>query len=214
MKDVYFISGLGADERLLQYIELPGMRIHYIHWLTPKKRESWDSYTLRMLEQVTAPHPILIGMSMGGMIAVEMNKHITVEKTILISSAKTYHEVPFYFRFLRYFKVHHWLGYKLLTQLGLLLGNWLFGTQNKAESQLLKEIIHDIDETYFRWAWHKVACWKNEFIPDNLIHIHGDNDHMLPICFIKADILVGGGTHLMVLNKAEEISAILNELIG
>lgn len=213
MQDVYFISGMGADERLLQYLDIPEIRIHYIHWITPEKNESWNSYTKRLLEQIHHPNPILIGISMGGMIAIEMNKHISVAKTILISSAKTYHEIPFYFRLLKYVKIHHWLGYKLLTKLGLLAGNWLFGTRSKAESKLLKEIIYDIDETYFRWAWHRVACWKNEFIPEKITHIHGNKDHMLPIYNVHADITIKGGTHLMVLNKAEEISAILTKLI-
>ncbi len=214
MKDVYFISGLGTDQRLLQYLDIPGIKPHYIHWITPEKKESWRSYATRLLEQIDHPHPILVGVSMGGMMAIEINKLIPVEKTILISSSKTYHEVPFYFRFLKIFRVHHWLGYKLLTQLGLIFGDWLFGTRSRAESRLLKEIIRDIDETYFRWAWHKVALWKNEYIPDHVTHIHGNRDHMLPIWFVKADHVIDGGTHLMVLNKAEEISRLLSVIIN
>ncbi len=214
MKDVYFISGLGADQRLLQYLNIPGISAHYIHWITPKKNESWSSYASRLLEQIDKPRPILIGVSMGGMMAIEINKLIPVERTILISSSKTYHEIPFYFRFLKIFKAHRWLSYKLLTRLGLFAGDWLFGTRSRAESRLLKEIIHDIDETFFRWAWHRVALWKNEYIPDNVTHIHGNRDHMLPIWFIRADHIIEGGTHLMVLNQAEELSQLLADIIN
>ena len=213
MKDVYFISGLGADERLLQYLNLPGIRAHYIHWITPEKDESWGAYARRLLEQIHHPHPIVIGISMGGMMAIEISKLIPTEKIILISSAKTSKEIPFYFRLLRFCRMHHWLGYKLLTQLGLWLGDWLFGTRSKAESALLKEIIHDTDETFFRWAWHRVASWNNRHIPPGLVHLHGNKDHMLPIWFIRADRVISGGTHLMVLNRAEELSNLLIDIL-
>lgn len=212
MQDVYFISGLGADQRLFQYLELKNIRPHFIHWIAPIKEESWESYAGRLTSQIKTPDPILIGMSMGGMMAIEISKLIPVRKLILLSSAKTRHEIPPYFRLLRIFKGHEWLSYKLLTQLGLIFGGWLFGTTCKAEDRLLKEIIHDTDETFFRWAWQRVVTWKNEFVPENIFHIHGNRDHMLPIRFINADKMISGGTHLMVVNKAEEISLMLQNL--
>lgn len=213
MQDIYFISGLGADQRLFQYLTLKNIRPHYIRWITPEKNESWESYAGRLLNQIKTPDPVIIGMSMGGMMAVEISKLITVKKLILVSSAKTREEIPPYFRLLRIFKGHEWLSYKLLIRLGLLFGGWLFGTTCKADQKLLKEIIHDSDETFFRWAWQRVACWKNETVAAPVTHIHGSRDHMLPIIFIRADVMIAGGTHLMIVNKADEVSEILQKLI-
>lgn len=214
MQDVYFISGLGADQRLFQYLTLKNIRPHFIHWITPERNESWESYATRLLPQIKTPNPVIVGMSMGGMMAVEINKLIPVKQTILISSAKTKHEIPPYFRLLRVLKGHEWLPFRLLKKLGLIFGGWLFGTTCKADQRLLKEITLDVDETFFRWAWQRVASWKNEFIPQPIMHLHGNHDHMLPIMFVKPDITIQGGTHLMVVNKADEISAILDKLLG
>lgn len=214
MQDVYFISGLGADWRLFQYLDLTGIRPHFVRWITPLKNESWENYAQRLLAQIPAPHPILIGMSMGGMMAIEISKLIPVRQVILISSAKTRHEIPPYFRLLRIFRGHEWCSYRLLTWLGLQIGGWLFGATGKIERQLLKEIIHDTDETFFRWAWHRVASWKNTDVGDHTLHLHGNRDHMLPISYVKPDHVIEGGTHLMVLSKAEEITAIIQQAIA
>lgn len=213
MQHIYFISGLGADQRLFQYLRLPNVIPHYVRWITPLKDESWESYAKRLLEQIPDKNPIIIGMSMGGMMAVEISKIISTKKIILISSSKTKKEIPPYFHLLRIVRGHQWLPYKLLVRLGLIFGGWLFGTTCKADKQLLNEIIYDTDETLFRWSWHRVAYWKNTFIPKNIVHIHGDHDHMLPVLFIKADYIIHRGTHLMVLNRADEISALLQKIL-
>jgi len=214
MKEVYFISGLGADRRLLEYLDLKNVHVHYISWIAPEKNETWEAYAQRLTKQIIHPRPILIGVSMGGMMAIEINKIIDVEKTILISSSKTRREIPPYFHLLQYFKVHRWINYKWITRMGLFVGQFLFGPTNKAEKKLLKEIIQDTDETFFKWAWDRVANWRNQYIPPHLIHIHGTQDHMLPILFIKPDYKIKGGTHLMVFHKAEEISKVINKYIN
>lgn len=214
MQDVYFISGLGADWRLFQYLDLTSIRPHFVRWITPLKNESWENYAQRLLTQIPSPNPILIGMSMGGMMAIEISKLIPTRQVILISSAKTCHEIPPYFRLLRIFRGHEWCSYRLLTWLGLQIGGWLFGATGKVERQLLKEIIHDTDETFFRWAWHRVASWRNTVVNDHTLHLHGNKDHMLPIRYVKPDYVIDGGTHLMVLSKSEEISAILQKALA
>lgn len=213
MQNVYFISGLGADQRLFQYLQIKNIRPCYVRWITPEKNESWEDYARRLLDQIHEPEPVIIGMSMGGMMAVEISKLIPVKKIILISSAKTFHEVPPYFRLLHIFKGHEWLSYKFLVWLGLVLGPWLFGTTCKADRKLLKEIIYDTDETFFRWAWQRVATWKNAHAGQNITQLHGTSDHMLPIYYVKPDIIIQKGTHLMVVNRAEEISALLRQIL-
>lgn len=211
MKDIYLISGLGADERLFRRLELDGYTLHQVKWIAPLTGESWESYARRLSAAITTPAPVIIGMSMGGMMAVEIAKQMPVGKVILISSAKTKQEIPPYFKWLRVIKVHRWLPYGLLRFVGKLTGPWLFGTRNPEESRLLKEIIEDIDETFFRWAWDRVSRWQNQIIPANTVHIHGNRDRMLPLRYVKADRLIGGGTHFMVVHDAKEISRIIKE---
>lgn len=209
MKDIYLISGLGADERLFGRLELEGYTLHYVKWIAPQDRESWESYAHRLSAQITGAAPVIIGMSMGGMMAVEIAKQVPVEKIILISSAKTKNEIPPYFRWLRVITVHRWLPYGLLRLLGVLSSSWLFGTRTPGERRLLKAIVEDTDERFFRWAWERVAGWQNETVPANLVHIHGNRDHMLPLRYVQADYIIERGTHFMVVHDAKEISRIL-----
>lgn len=212
MQDVYFISGLGADHRLFQYLELPGVRPRHIRWISPLPNESWASYAGRLLPQIREPRPVLVGMSLGGMMAMELSRLIPVRQVILISSARSFREIPPYFRLLRVFRGHKWLPYRLLVRLGITLGHWLFGTRSRVEDRLLREIIYDTDETFFRWAWQRVATWTFDG-RGPAVHIHGDSDRLLPLRYVHADYVIRGGTHLMVLNRAEEVSAILRTLL-
>lgn len=214
MQDVYFISGLGADERIFQYLRLSGIRAHYVRWITPGKGETMGAYAERLLEQVDTENPVLVGMSMGGMIAMEMSKRIRVKKVILISSACTSKELPPYFRLLGIFPLHNWLPYRLLTKAGLLVGAWLFGASGEADKKLLKEIMYDTDKTFFCRAWGQIIRWKNNIISSPVFHIHGDRDRILPLRFVRADYIVRGGTHLMVINKAEEVSLVIQQQIA
>ena len=52
MKTVYYISGLGADERVFKYLNLKGVYEKYIKWETPQKHESLQDYCKRLIEQI------------------------------------------------------------------------------------------------------------------------------------------------------------------
>ncbi|MHB1921654.1 MAG: alpha/beta hydrolase [Chitinophagaceae bacterium] len=213
-KDIYFISGLGADERMFQNIRLPGCRVHYVKWLTPHQHENLGQYAVRLLPQITTPRPILVGLSLGGMIAVEMSRHLSAERIILISSSRTKNEIPPYFHFLRLIRIHQWLPMSWLRCLGIMNSQFLFGTRSREDRKLLKKIIGDTEETFFRWAWEQVVRWDNVHWPEQLYQIHGDSDKMLPLRFIKTpDDILRGGTHFMVVNRGGEISALLEKII-
>ena len=55
--------------------------------------------------------------------------------------------------------------------------------------------------------------WENNITVENITHIHGTSDKLLPYKKVKADYTINGGTHLMVMNNPEEISDLLKKLI-
>ncbi len=99
-KRLYILSGLGADEQVFQRLDFSGFATTFIKWKTPHENESIEQYAKRLLDQITTIKPTIIGLSFGGIIAIEIAKQIETEKVILISSAKTKFEIPFYFRFI------------------------------------------------------------------------------------------------------------------
>jgi len=94
MKAIYCISGLGADDRAFSRLKLEGYKVVCIPWLMPLPGEPITAYATRMSKAITTENPILIGLSFGGMMAIEISKLIPVEKVILISSIRSRSELP------------------------------------------------------------------------------------------------------------------------
>ncbi len=211
-KEFYIFSGLGADERVFQRLDFSGFSTTYIKWIVPHEKETIENYATRLLDQITTTKPILIGLSFGGLIAVEVAKQIETEKVILLASAKTKKEIPFYYRFAGALRLHKLLPTQLLKRSNFIT-NWYFGTTSTFDKQLLKQILIDTDPTFLKWAIDKVARWTNQTQTTNIFHIHGTSDRILPLIFVKCNLTIKGGGHLMTLNKADELNQILRQQI-
>ncbi len=209
---IYIFSGLGADERVFQRIDFTGYEITFIPWITPDKNDSIENYASKLLNRITVNRPILIGLSFGGVMAIEVAKQIETEKVIFISSVKTKNELPFYYRWAGQLKLHRLLPPQLSKRPNFIT-NFFFGTNSSFDKQILKQILIDTDTRFLRWAIDKLLCWMNTSQAGNLVHIHGTADRILPYRFISCDLTIKEGGHLMILNKSEELNKILKELI-
>lgn len=205
MRDVYLISGLGADRRVFQFLKFGDLRIHHIDWIAPLKDESIESYAKRLIDQITGERPILVGVSFGGMIAIEIGKLIVTEKIIIISSAKSCRQIPHLKRINR-IKFYNYIPGRFLKAPNQMM-YWFFGVGLDSEKKLLRSIMLDTDTVFMRWALDKIFCWENKVELNNVVSIHGTNDRLMP--FMGADYPIPGGGHLMIINRHEEIGRIL-----
>lgn len=208
MKNVYLFSGLGADYRAFAHLDLPGYNKVFIRWIPPLSGESMSAYASRIREQIKDPHPILVGLSFGGMIAVEVALQMPAEKIVLISSAKTKEDLKagnsLFFRW----KLYRIIPGSLLQQSNFIV-NRLFGAETREDKRLLAAILQDTDPRFFRWAMDNIVHWQNDTVPPHLIHIHGTADKIIPYAGLHADYSIEGGGHLMVLNRADTISRMI-----
>jgi pimeloyl-ACP methyl ester carboxylesterase len=214
LQDIYFVSGLGADERVFRYLEFEGYRPVHIRWVEPKRGEAIEDYAKRLTDQIHAERPIIVGLSFGGMIATEMGKQIDAERIILLSSVKTATEVPWYFQLCRWFPIHRIFPFKTLLWAVYWFAYWVFGTETVEERKLLKAILLDTDAHFLKWALHRVVTWKNQVVPDCTCHIHGRCDRIFPPRFVNPDITLEQAGHLMVLNRAARISTLLSDVMS
>lgn len=212
MSKIYVFSGLGVDERVFNNIDFGTLDVEFIDWIQPLERENLENYALRISKKITAENPILIGLSFGGMLTVEISKIIKVEKLILIASAKNKFELPFVYRLFGRQNLVKLIPKKIFKQQNSLT-NWIFGIETDSEKQLLKEILQDTELDFFSWAINEIANWKNESIPENCFHIHGNKDRIIPIKNVKTDFVIENGGHFMTVNKAKEIQDIILNLI-
>src|SRR5690606_20203224 len=212
MKRIFIFSGLGTDERVFRHLEFPGHETTYIKWERPLQGETLSEYSKPLISQIDESSPILIGLSFGGLIATEVSKLIDPEKLILIASATTRKEIPFYYRIAGKLNIHKLLPTRFLKH-QTFVSNWLFGLQTKEDKKLLGEILNDTDSNFLKWAINSMLKWSNQTRGKNLIHIHGTKDRILPYRFVKADFTIKNGGHFMTVNKSEELNAILKSLL-
>lgn len=212
LKPIYFISGLGADRRIFQWLRADDYSPVHIDWIPPKKREPIEDYTSRLIEQIKDENPIVVGLSFGGIIAVEIAKQIPTEKVILLSSVKDRLEIPFYFKLLRIVPLHRVVPFKSLLFAFYWLAYWLFAPEGSEQKKLLKTILLETDPRFLKWALHKVVVWQNQEVPENLVQVHGKRDRIFPYRYVNPDYSVENCGHLMVMTRAGEISNLLKEL--
>ncbi len=213
LKDIYCVSGLGADERVFQKLKLEGYQPVHIRWVEPERNESIADYAKRLTEQINSDTPIVIGLSFGGIIAVEIAKQINTEKVILISSTKNQQEVPFYFKIFRWLPIYRLIPARIILWFGQLLAAWFFSLETLAERQLFKAILLDTDAKFMKWAIDRVVTWKNELIPENIYHIHGESDRIFPYRFVHEDFKIKRGGHFMIMNQAEKVSNLIQKIV-
>lgn len=212
MKNVYIFSGLGADKRVFQHMDFSFCNATFIEWIPPFLEDDIESYAKKITDQIRHDKPILVGLSFGGMIATEVAKIIKTEKVILMASAKNQFEVPPYFRIAGKYKLHRLLPAKLMKKPNF-LSYWFFGVENNSDKKLLKQILNDTDEKFLKWAIDKIVTWKNKTEHENMVHIHGTSDRILPLRYVTCTTKVKNGGHFMTLNKAKELTEILERQI-
>ena len=205
----YFISGMAADERVFKYVRLPkGYEIVHLTWITPCKEESLPSYALRMAEKIDTSQPfVLVGLSFGGMLVTEIAKRFPPVKTILIASIPLSAHLPGYFRAAAALRLHKVVPIGLVKTAARLKR---YITREKSEDKkLIWEIINGSDPTFIRWSMEAILKWKNEEMPQPVLHIHGTRDEILPVRYTKPTHIIPKAGHLVVMTKPDEVNTIL-----
>ncbi|MBU2045171.1 MAG: hypothetical protein KJ712_00395 [Bacteroidetes bacterium] len=108
MINIYCIPGLGTDERLFSKLKLKNAEIEFITWVKPDKKDDITSYAEKLIPQIDLSLPFaLLGVSLGGILAVELSSKINPQKVFVISSLKSSKEFPFYIRFFKWMRVKY-----------------------------------------------------------------------------------------------------------
>lgn len=212
MQKIHFISGLGADKRAFHFLDLSFCEPKFVKWIAPNKNESLKSYALRLFACINDPQAVIVGVSFGGMLATEIAKTYPETKVVVISGCKTYREIPAYLRFWRWVPVYKWMSGKGMKLSGKVVLK-ILGAKGAAQQQLQMEILQSSNPAFTRWAMDAIVKWDNEVVPPNVIHIHGSADRLLPMKYVKCDHTIAGGEHVMILDKAEEITQFLKRVL-
>lgn len=209
------MPGLGASSKIFEYLNLPSDKYtcHYLEWLLPiSVEESISNYAQRLSQTIKEPNPILIGVSFGGIIVQEMASFIDTKCVIIISSVKSETEFPKKFSVAKTTHLYKLFPSRHFKQIGGFVKE-NFGNKLKKRIELYEKYQTELTPIYLDWAFYTILNWKKNKAIANLYHIHGDADAIFPPEYIANFISVKDGTHIMILNKAKEISKIIQEII-
>ncbi|MCU0419611.1 MAG: alpha/beta hydrolase [Cyclobacteriaceae bacterium] len=211
MNEVVLFSGLGANERVFQFLDLGPVHAVIIRWVQPHPRESLEDYAKRICEQIPFACPTLVGVSFGGMVAVEVSKHLPHQRVVLISSAPTYRQIPRYFRWAGKLRLHRLMPPRSAKKPGRLL-HWMLGVRQPEHKNLMAAILTDTDPVFLARAVDMILRWRNEHVPATLYCVHGQHDRLLPKTNFAYDEVLDGG-HLLIVTQAPTVSTRLRQLL-
>ncbi len=210
MERIYCISGLGADARVFNNLKIAGAELVPVSWPHYDQHDDMACYAQKLIYQINDKEPTIIGVSFGGMLSVEIAKQVKIKKAFLVSSAKTQFELPHVGKFVRRLANMHIIPVGLFKHFHKPMYD-RFGVTKPDEKKLMQSIMNDTDNGFVKWAMNALINWRNDTIPENIVHIHGTIDKMIPPENVKPNYWIENGTHFMVYNRADEISAIITK---
>ena len=210
----YFIGGIASDERLFRYQMVSIENAVYLPFPKHDRNDTMETYAQKFIPFIDTSKPFnIVANSMGGIMTMELIKHVNPEKVVLISSIKSRKEMPFILKQMKFTNMH-----KLLPGKGF-IGAIQFGSLFKRE--VLKEpamrnlavsMAKSNDPSFLYWCVNAIVKWNGtEDYRKDIIHIHGTKDEMFPLRNIKNVIEVKGGSHAMILNRHHEVTKLLVE---
>lgn len=213
---IYLIPGLANDKRIFRNLarELGEYNLVYLEHLPHLSHEETISqYAIRLIQRYQSfeVDSVIIGLSLGGLIAIEMSKILNFRKVILLSTVKHKNELPLIIKFASKLKIY--LPPSLIKSTIKTI-SILFNVTNRTGAEYLSKIIKDSEEQHMVWAQKAVISWDNVLIPNNYLHIHGTSDEIFPISCVKPTHRIKKGTHYMVMDRAQEIASIIkNDIV-
>lgn len=216
---IYLIPGLGFDNRIFEKLELRGIERTFLNWIEPKKNETLKEYAVRFSKSIetNSEDVILIGHSLGGIIAQEIAAILPVSKIILISSIKSRNELPNHFKIMKPLGIYR-LFSKELTAKTIRFWGKRHDYETSEEQLLVVDMVNKQSNNYLRWALRQLSIWNEPETSSKteIFHIQGDLDKTLPLKLIKnLDKRIKNAGHFMVYRKSKLINEIVeNELFG
>lgn len=209
--NLYCVSGLGGGAALFGKIRVPNIRIIHLDWIEPRPKETMEEYAARFVHGIDTHSPFaLMGVSFGGMLVLEMAKHLPHIPVIQISSMRTPEQLPWYLRMGRYFPIYKWLPNSYGPGNSYLM-RWAFDIRDK-EREAFAEMINKSDPDFVKWAMEAVLHWPGARPPRHWMAIHGDQDRVLP-AYDHAHQIIPGGGHWIIRQEARLINPLLQKYL-
>ncbi|MFH1749272.1 MAG: alpha/beta hydrolase [Planctomycetota bacterium] len=203
--------GASADVFAPQAAEFPNLVVP--DWIPPQPEETLPRYAERMAHIVDPCGPCVVGgISFGGMVAVEMRRHLDARACLLIATVRSPAHLPRRLTLLRPAIASLALTAGLTRPLARAIATAGKHVLHPATVEFLQESA-DADPAFLRWSAHAIMSWKLEDAAATCptYHIHGGSDWILPARCVHPDVAIPGGGHLLTLTHPKEVNRFLRE---
>ena len=214
MEQIFLISGLGADRRLFNKLELPGYEMVFVDWIEPDVTDTIPTYAKKLVEQYQIkPNSNVLGVSLGGVMTVEISSIIPLKKAIIVSSIKSTSEFPSYFRVFRRLPLYKIIPHSFYSSIGYVIKP-MFGKMKGKSGFMFVDMIKHSSPVFMKWAMHNILRWQPKPLSTKIYHIIGDKDLIFSCKRIKdADHIIDKASHDMVYTRGPEISQIVQSIL-
>ena len=214
MTTIHCISGLGADQRIFQKLQIPGAVLKPVPWPDFDRYDELPCYAQKVAALIPeGPEEVILGLSFGGMLASEIARMRPSAKVIIVSSAKASSELPPVSALVRFMGVNGLIPLALIKRpIAQVMER--FGADTFEERKLVQSILQATDNHFASCAVRAMMEWQSTPAPEGILHIHGTADAMIPPAKIRPTFWVEGGKHIMIYSRAEEVSALIAQHIA
>jgi pimeloyl-ACP methyl ester carboxylesterase len=202
MPPLYVLSGIGGDERLFDP-QRSVRDVRPIRWIPPAHpREPLADYAARLARQLEIDGPFdLGGASFGGMIALELARHLAPRRVFLFGSCRSPRSVATLLRALR------WLPPVVPPRPLLPLAARWFGATSPEHVRLFADMLAAMPPAFVRWASNAIFSWDGVAeLPMPVHHVHGERDRLIPVRGVRPDHVIAGAGHLLNLTHGDEVN--------
>lgn len=211
---IYLLPGLGADHRLFDELSIPAHKLVYITLPVPTAGQSMKAYAREIARQIdTSEKFMLIGVSLGGMIACELASITNPQKVILISSARSNREIPKLYRFQGRTGINKLVPGWIIKYCAAMLQG-IYEPDSWKNRKYFRAMLMKKPAIYYKRTVDMIVNWDRRDSNPDIVHIHGTGDRTLPYKLVNAHHAIEGGSHMMVYTRANEVSKILREVLA
>ncbi len=209
---LYCIPGLGLDHRLFGKLNLPSAELHPIDWIKPEGKETIKDYAKRLASVIPEDEEVsLLGVSLGGIMSIEIAQIRKVKKLYLISTVKSAAEMPKYMAWLDRLPEQSKTAAKFAIEASITLKPF-YDRATAEGNELFHKMVRSANIDFINWGVKAIAKWKGiEALETPFLHLHGTEDLVFPIKNIDQALTIKGGTHYTIYNEAEKISNIVEK---
>ena len=199
---VFLLPGLGANADLFSDDPWP-FPTRTVEYGAPRSQGmGFSGYALQLIaENDIRAGDSLIGVSLGGMLALEIAGHLPIRKLTLVSSCTDSRQIQPWIRHLHPFS--RLIPWRLIQRMPF--PSRLLGESRRRGLAMFRVA----DASFLPWACSHAAVWRCPAGHSDVIQIHGDRDPVFPISRQVVHHTVQGGDHLMVLSRWREIQPLL-----